>query len=241
MDLSNFKILIVDDEKDIIEFVGYNLRKEGYNIMTSTNGEDALRKAKLHVPHLIILDIMMPGMDGIEVCTELRRIPSLKDTIITFLTARGEEYSQIAGLQAGADDYITKPIKPKILISKIRSLLRRQMDTRNDNLVYDVGNLTIDNEGYLVIFNNIKYVLPRKEFELLSLLSSKPNKVFTRDEIFNQIWTADISVSDRTIDVHIHKLREKFGPDVIKTIKGVGYRYEFRSKDDISQPTERHA
>jgi len=241
MDLSNFKILIVDDEKDIIEFVGYNLRKEGYNVMTCTNGEDALRKAKLHVPHLIILDIMMPGMDGIEVCTELRRIPSLKDTILTFLTARGEEYSQIAGLQAGADDYITKPIKPKVLISKIRSLLRRQMDTRSDNLVYDVGNLTIDNEGYLVIFNNIKYVLPRKEFELLSLLSSKPNKVFTRDEIFNQIWTADISVSDRTIDVHIHKLREKFGPDVIKTIKGVGYRYEFRSKDDISQPTESHA
>ena len=241
MDLSNFKILIVDDEKDIIEFVGYNLRKEGYNVMTCTNGEDALRKAKLHVPHLIILDIMMPGMDGIEVCTELRRIPSLKDTILTFLTARGEEYSQIAGLQAGADDYIIKPIKPKVLISKIRSLLRRQMDTRSDNLVYDVGNLTIDNEGYLVIFNNIKYVLPRKEFELLSLLSSKPNKVFTRDEIFNQIWTADISVSDRTIDVHIHKLREKFGPDVIKTIKGVGYRYEFRSKDDISQPTESHA
>jgi two-component system, OmpR family, alkaline phosphatase synthesis response regulator PhoP len=238
MDLSNYKILIVDDEKDIIEFVGYNLRKEGYNILTCTNGEDALKKAIQYTPHLIILDIMMPGMDGIEVCSELRRIPSLRDTIITFLTARGEEYSQIAGLQAGADDYITKPIKPKILISKIRSLLRRQIDLKRTSPVYEAGNLTIDSEEYLVIFNNTKYVLPRKEFELLSLLSSKPNKVFTRDEIFNQIWTADISVSDRTIDVHIHKLREKFGPDVIKTIKGVGYRYEFRSKDGNSHHTE---
>jgi two-component system, OmpR family, alkaline phosphatase synthesis response regulator PhoP len=229
MELFNYKILIVDDEKDILEFVGYNLRKEGYNVLTSTNGEDALKKAIQYTPQLIILDIMMSGMDGIEVCTELRKIISLRDPIIIFLTARGEEYSQIAGLQAGADDYLTKPIKPKILVSKIRSLLRRHLDIKKDIAVYEVGNLTIDNEGYMVIFNNTKYVLPRKEFELLCLLSSKPGKVFTRDEIFSKIWTSDFSVSDRTIDVHIHKLREKFGQDVIKTIKGVGYQFEFHS------------
>ena len=236
MDLSNYKILIVDDENDILEFIGYNLRKEGYRVLTAMNGAEAIKKAKQHIPHLIILDVMMPGMDGIEVCNELRHEPSLSNTIIVFLTARNEEYSQIAGLQAGADDYIAKPVKPKLFISKIKSLLRRHFDSRTNNPVYEIGNLSIDNERYLVTFNGTEHVLPRKEFELLTLLSSKPNKVFTRDEIYNHIWSTDVIVSDRTIDVHIHKLREKFGQNTIKTIKGVGYKYEYHTEDEIMNP-----
>jgi two-component system alkaline phosphatase synthesis response regulator PhoP len=228
MEASNYKILIVDDEDDILEFVGYNLKKEGYQVLVSNNGKDAIKKAKDHIPHLIILDVMMPGMDGIETCRELRHISSLRNTIITFFTARNEEYSQLAGLEAGADDYVAKPIKPRLLISKVNALLRRHADSKLVETSYSVGNLTIDSEKYIVVVNGTEHVLPKKEFELLSLLTSKPNKVFTRDEIYNRVWSTEVVVGDRTIDVHIRKLREKLGEENIKTIKGVGYKYEFR-------------
>lgn len=228
MESSEYIILIVDDEDDILEFVSYNLRKEGYHVLIANNGSDAIRIAKEHLPHLIILDVMMPEMDGIETCREMRHIPSLNKSIITFFTARNEDYSQIAGFEAGADDYITKPIKPRVLTSKVNALLRRHIDTSTVPSLYKVGNLTIDPEKYLIYLNDREYSLPRKEFELLSLLTSKPNKVFTRDEIFSRIWTHDVVVGDRTIDVHIRKLREKLNIENIKTIKGVGYKYEFR-------------
>jgi two-component system alkaline phosphatase synthesis response regulator PhoP len=233
LDPSKFKILIVDDEDDILEFVGYNLRKEGYIVITANNGNGAIKKATEHIPHLIILDVMMPEMDGIETCRELRLNPDLNNTIITFFTARNEVYSQIAGLEAGADDYIAKPIKPKLLISKVSSLLRRHADSMMDGR-YTLGNLTIDSEQYQVSCNGKEYELTKKEFELLKLLTSKPNRVFTRDEIFSRVWSFDEIVGDRTIDVHIHKLREKLGIDNIKTIKGIGYKYEYRDKDEIA-------
>lgn len=226
MENSKFHIFLVDDEEDILEFVSYNIKKEGYSVHTFTSATKAIAAAKEIVPHLIILDIMMPEMDGIEACQELRKRPELQNCIIVFLTARGEDYSQIAGFDAGADDYITKPIKPKILMSKIKALLRRQTGITAEAKLPELGNLTIDKERYLVINNGKEIILPRKEFELLQLLTSKPNKVFTREEIFSNVWGNQVVVGDRTIDVHVRKLREKLGIENIKTIKGVGYKFE---------------
>ena len=225
---TSIKILLVDDEPDILEILSYNLKAEGYQISTASNGVEAVKKAKKHLPHLIIMDVMMPEMDGIEACEKIRMLPQLKDTIITFLTARGEDYSQVAGFEAGADDYITKPIKPKVLISKIKSLLRRLNDdsSKVNSEVVHIGELTIDREAYKIISKGKEIVLPRKEFELLSLLASKPGKVFKRDEILDKVWGNEVVVGGRTIDVHIRKLREKIGDDSFKTIKGVGYKFQ---------------
>ena len=225
MEKNEFKILLVDDEPDILEFVGYNIRKEGYNLWICDNGKDAIVKACEILPHLIILDIMMPGMDGIEVCQELRKIPELKTTLIAFLTARSEDFSQIAGLDAGGDDYITKPVKPKILMSRINALLRRTLNGDSEGQVV-VGDIIIDREKYTIMKSGREFSIPRKEFELLSLLASRPNKVFSREEIFEKVWGNDVVVGERTIDVHIRRLREKLGLDCIKTIKGVGYKIE---------------
>lgn len=222
-----FKILLVDDEPDILEFIGYNLRKEGFIVHIANNGVDAIKLAEEINPHLILLDVMMPEMDGIETCEEIRRHSSLKDVLVAFLTARGEDYSQIAGFEAGGDDYITKPIKPKVLVSRVKALLKR-VDSRiteeEDEKLIETG-ITIDKERYLVIKDGEEIVLPKKEFELLALLYSRPQKVFTRDDIFSSIWGDNIIVGDRTIDVHIRKLREKIGDNYIKTVKGVGYKF----------------
>ena len=226
MKQEEYIILLVDDEPDILEFLGYNLRKEGYTLYTAENGKDAIEIAKHVIPHLIILDVMMPVMDGIETCSELKKIPKLDNTLIVFLTARGEDYSQLAGFEAGADDYITKPIKPKIIISRIKALLRRYKDEEVKNPPIELIDITIDKERYLVLKDGVEFSLPKKEFELLSILASKPNKVFTRTEIFEEVWGNDVIVGDRTIDVHIRKIREKLEIDNIKTIKGVGYKYE---------------
>lgn len=220
------KILLVDDEPDILEIVGYNLSSEGYNVTTAKNGNEAIAKAKKERPHLIILDVMMPEMDGIETCEHIRKSPELKDTIITFLTARGEDYSQVAGFDAGADDYITKPIKPKLLISKVKALLRRLKDEEGaSESVVHVGNITINRDEYKIVQSGKELILPRKEFELLSLLASRPGKVFKRDEILDKVWGNEVIVGGRTIDVHIRKLREKIGDDHFKTVKGVGYKF----------------
>lgn len=227
METSDIKILLVDDEPDILEFVGYNLEKEGFKVKTANNGEEAVEKAKKHKPHLILLDVMMPGMDGIETCDVIRKVPELENTLIAFLTARGEDYSQVAGFEAGADDYITKPIKPKVLISRIKAMMRRVSNgTEETEVKVEFGDLVIDQEKYQVRLKGEKLDLPRKEFELLSLLASRPGKVFTREEIMDKIWGTDVIVGGRTIDVHIRKLREKIGDDKIKTIKGVGYKFE---------------
>ncbi|MDA9056583.1 response regulator transcription factor [Flavobacteriaceae bacterium] len=228
MSNASIKILLVDDEPDILEILSYNLSAEGYQISTASNGIEAVKKAKKHQPHLIIMDVMMPEMDGIEACEKIRTLPELKNTIITFLTARGEDYSQVAGFEAGADDYITKPIKPKVLVSKIKSLLRRLNDAapKVNSEVMSIGDLTIDREAYKIISKGVEIVLPRKEFELLSLLASKPEKVFKRDEILDKVWGNEVVVGGRTIDVHIRKLREKIGDDSFKTIKGVGYKFQ---------------
>ncbi len=218
-------ILIVDDEPDILEILSYNLKNEGYQVITAENGVKALKKAKKHLPHLIILDVMMPEMDGIEACEQIRKVESLNDTIITFLTARSEDYSQIAGFEAGADDYITKPIKPKVLISKVKSLLRRLKEEDMQVKTYTVGNISIDRKEYKVLVNGEEVGFPRKEFELLSLLTSEPNRVFKREEILDNVWGNDVIVGGRTIDVHIRKLREKLGDDLFKTVKGVGYKF----------------
>ena len=227
MNNDTIKILLVDDEPDILEILSYNLIAEGYTVVTAANGLEAVKSAKKNQPHLIIMDVMMPEMDGIEACEQIRAFPELKETIITFLTARGEDYSQLAGFEAGADDYITKPIKPKILVSKIKALLRRLNEaTHMDDLeLIIVGDLTIDREAYKIIYKGNELVLPRKEFELLSLLASKPGKVFKRDEILDKVWGNEVVVGGRTIDVHIRKLREKIGDDSFKTIKGVGYKF----------------
>jgi two-component system alkaline phosphatase synthesis response regulator PhoP len=220
------RILLVDDEPDILEIVSYNLKNEGYQVYTAQNGEEALKKALKKKPDLVILDVMMPVMDGIETCERMRKMSELDGTIITFFTARGEDYSMIAGFDAGADDYITKPVKPRVLVSKVKSLLRRQVATEeNDGNVYKVGDLTIDREQYKIIYQKQEIVLPRKEFELLSLLSSKPGKVFKREDILDVVWGNEVVVGGRTIDVHIRKLREKLGDDKFKTVKGVGYKY----------------
>jgi two-component system, OmpR family, alkaline phosphatase synthesis response regulator PhoP len=227
MENSNIKILLVDDEPDILEFMEYNLKKEGYQVLQAKNGKEAVDVAKKEFPHLVILDIMMPVMDGIEACRVMREIPELQNTLITFLTARNEEYSQLAGFDVGADDYITKPIKPRIMLSRVKALLRRlNGSTGSSTPVVQIGNLKIDRESYLVYKGEESIVLPRKEFELLALLTSKPGKVFTREDILSRVWGSDIVVGDRTIDVHIRKIREKLGDDSIKTIKGIGYKFD---------------
>jgi two-component system alkaline phosphatase synthesis response regulator PhoP len=224
------KILLVDDEVDITEFIGFNLEKEGYSVEKAHTGKEAIEKAKIFLPDLIILDVMMPCMDGMETCEHLRAIPELNNPIIAFFTARSEDYSQIAGFDAGADDYIAKPVKPKVLVSRVKALLKRRnalQQSQNDkqSQVLQTGNLVIDKERYIVKNNNKELILPRKEFELLLLLASKPDKVFTRDEIYSKVWGDDVFVGDRTIDVHIRKLREKLGQEHFKTVKGVGYKY----------------
>jgi two-component system alkaline phosphatase synthesis response regulator PhoP len=225
MENSDYKILLVDDEPDILEFVGYNIRKEGYSVITCSNGKDALEAAQKELPHLIILDIMMPGMDGIETCIEMRKVPVLKRTLIAFLTARSEDFSQIAGLDAGGDDYIAKPVKPRMLMSRINALLRRMPGSGEPDNRITAGGITVDRERFVVLKYDEEIILPRKEFELLSLLISKPDKVFTRDEIFELVWGSDVIVGERTIDVHIRRIREKLDIDNIKTVKGVGYKY----------------
>ncbi len=226
---NNYRILLVDDDKDILEFLSYNLRKEGFNVFTASNGNIAVAEVKKNKPHLIILDIMMPEKDGIETCETIRNTEGINNPIIVLLTARGEDYSQIAGFNAGADDYITKPIKPKVLISRIYALLRRLNNeklAKNGSVnILKYRNLEINKEKYIVIVNNEELILPRKEFELILLLASKPDNVFTRDEIYDKIWGDSVIVGDRTIDVHIRKLREKIGNNYIKTIKGVGYKF----------------
>jgi len=222
----DFKILIVDDEPDIVEFLSYNLKKEEFSVITANNGKEALRIAEKEIPHLIILDVMMPEIDGIETCEELRQIPELEKSIIIFLTARSEDYSEIAGFKAGADDYISKPIRPKVLISRIHALLKRlNNDDVTSSETIEIGPLLIDKERHLVIFKDTELTLPNKEFKLLSLLAAKPDRVYTRDEIYNTVWGTDVVVGDRTIDVHIRKLREKLQEEYIKTIKGIGYRF----------------
>ena len=221
------KILLVDDEPDILEIVGYNLSQEGYQVITASNGKEAVVKAKKEAPNLIIMDVMMPEMDGIEACENIRKLPELENTIITFLTARSEDYSQLAGFDAGADDYIAKPIKPKILVSKVKALLRRLKEKEEKADVLNVNGIEINREEYKIVKDGVEIILPRKEFELFYLLASKPGKVFKRDEILDKVWGNEVIVGGRTIDVHIRKLREKIGDDFFKTIKGVGYKIEF--------------
>lgn len=217
-------ILLVDDEPDILEIVGYNLSAEGYNVITGENGLEAVKLAKKYNPQLIILDVMMPEMDGIEACEQIRKVPALSESVITFLTARGEDYSQMAGFDAGADDYITKPIKPKVLISKVKALLRRFKDKEGVSNIIEVGDLVINRDEYKILKNDKEFMLPRKEFELLSLLASQPGRVFKREEILDKIWGNEVVVGGRTIDVHIRKLREKIGDESFQTVKGVGYK-----------------
>ncbi|QEE49073.1 response regulator transcription factor [Flavobacterium alkalisoli] len=227
MKKKDIKILLVDDEQDILEIVGYNLSQEGYQIITASNGRDAIAKAKKELPHLIIMDVMMPEMDGMEAVENIRKLPELNNVIITFLTARSEDYSQVAGFDAGADDYIAKPIKPKLLVSKVKALLRRLKEDESKGDVLKVGNIEINREEYKIILeDNGEIVLPRKEFELFYLLASKPGKVFKREEILDKVWGNEVVVGGRTIDVHIRKLREKIGDELFKTIKGVGYKLE---------------
>ncbi len=226
MKKQDIRILLVDDEPDILEILKYNLTSEGYQVSTAKNGLEGLEKAKKKKPHLIILDVMMPEMDGIEACEKIRKTEGLEDTIITFLTARGEDYSQVAGFDAGADDYITKPVKPKVLISKVKALLRRLRESDDAQVdIKKVGNIVINREEYKVINKGKEIILPRKEFELLSLLTSKPDKVFKREVILDKVWGQEVVVGGRTIDVHIRKLREKIGDHHFKTVKGVGYKF----------------
>lgn len=229
--MDDIKILVVDDEPDILEILSYNLSKEGFKVSTAGNGEEGLRKAESDLPDLILLDIMMPQMDGVEVCRALRNKPEFAQTLIAFLTARDEDYSQIAALDVGGDDYITKPIKPRVLMSRVKALLRRKgrlaEDAAEAGHIIKISDLTIDREQVRVLKGEQEVELAKKEFELLNLLVSRPGKVYTREEIFNKVWGADVIVGNRTIDVHIRKIREKLGDEYIKTIKGIGYRFEF--------------
>lgn len=227
MSNSAFKILLVDDEPDIVEFLGYNLKKEGYEILTANNGKDAIEIAKKELPHLIVLDVMMPDMDGIETCREIREQKGLQDVLIAFLTARSEDYTQIAGFEVGADDYITKPIKPRVFMSRVKALLRRLQASASNESNFEFGDIRIDKEKHAVFKHEVEIALPKKEFRLFALLSSKPGKVFTREFILDQVWGDEVVVGDRTIDVHIRKLREKLGDEYFKTVKGVGYKFEF--------------
>ena len=230
MKKSDITILCVDDEPDILEILKYNLSSEGYNVLTANDGLSAISKAKEIIPNLIIIDIMMPNMDGIEACEKLRADQKFNDTIIMFLTARGEDYSHVAAYEAGADDYVTKPVKPKILVSKVKGLLRRLKKViDNDINEIEFENIKIDSEKYKVYISDKTLNLPRKEFELLYLLASKPDKVFKRDKIMEMVWGGEVIVGDRTIDVHIRKLREKIGDKYFKTVKGVGYKFVLES------------
>lgn len=219
----SYRILLVDDEPDILEFIGYNLTKEGYEVITASNGIDAVKKALEVVPHLILLDIMMPEMDGIETCRQIRTHPVLRDTLIAFLTARSEEETQLNAFDVGGDDYITKPLKIKVLLSHIKAMLKR---VENDITRPSDRRIKMDRSRFIVTLNGEEMILPRKEFNLLALLYSKPDRVFTRDEIYDTVWGNDVVVGDRTIDVHIRKLREKIGEDHIITVKGVGYKFQ---------------
>ena len=223
----NIKILVVDDEEDILEFLSYNLRAEGYDVIVADNGILAIELAKQEQPSLIILDVQMPDMDGITTCEKIREISSLKETVVTFLTARSEDYSQIAGFEAGADDYITKPIRPKVLVSRVKALLKRRGITQDTNSIIELGDIVIDKEKHLTTYKGQEVIFAKKEFKLLKLLISKPGKVFTREEILEKVWGTDIIVGDRTIDVHIRKLREKLADHYVKTVKGVGYKFEY--------------
>ncbi|MGE8243728.1 Transcriptional regulatory protein SrrA [compost metagenome] len=229
MSSSKQKILIVDDEKDILDLIAFNLNREGYQVSTAQNGEEAIQVAKQVNPDLIILDVMMPKMDGIEACRIMRAMPEFKSTFMVFLTARSEEYSEIAGFHVGADDYIAKPIKPRALMSRINAILRRNASEESDSNAQDkieIADLVIDRDSFLVYKGEQKIVLAKKEFELLYLLASKPNKVFTREQILKSIWEDSVVVTNRTIDVHIRKLREKIGDDYVTTVKGVGYKFD---------------
>jgi len=223
MKKSDITILLVDDEPDVLEIVRYNLSLEGYTIKTAKNGREAVALAKKHKPQLIILDVMMPKTDGLEACREIRALPQLSETLIAFLTARGEDFSQLAGFDAGADDYITKPIKPKVLAGRVKALLRRVKSDLENRLVFD--GLIIDRDEYKITVQNKEIDMPRREFELLTLLASQPEKVFKRDEILDEIWGSSVVVGDRTIDVHVRKLREKIGDEKIRTVKVVGYQF----------------
>lgn len=225
MKKSDIKILLVDDEPDIIEILRYNLTQEGYSVIAAKDGHSAIKKAEKEIPNLIIMDVMMPKMDGIEACGIIRQNPKFNDTIIMFLTARGEDYSHVAAYDAGADDYVTKPIKPKVFISKVKGLLRRLKKENNLTSIIEIGKLIIDSDEYKVKVSDQSFSLPRKEFELLYLLASKPEKVFKREKIMQFIWGSDVVVGDRTIDVHMRKLREKIGDKYFKTVKGVGYKF----------------
>ena len=219
------KILVVDDDPDIVEILRYNLSLAGYDVKSASNGKEAIKKAKIFLPEIILLDVMMPEMDGIEACSLIKEIPSLTNTRIIFLSARNEDYTQISAFDAGADDYISKPVKPKILLKKIESIFKR-INKKNEEInVIDLGEIKIDRNSYLVYIKNQEIALPRKEFELFYLLASKPGKVFTRDEIMGKVWGSEVVVGDRTIDVHIRKLREKIGDLYFKTVKGIGYKF----------------
>ena len=226
MKSSPLKILVVDDDLDIIEILKYNLNKSGYLVKSAKNGIEAIKKAKKFMPNIILMDVMMPEMSGIEACSEIKQIDELSETMIIFLSARSEDYTQISAYDAGADDYISKPIKPKILLKKISNIVKKIKSNKNLPIFLDLGSIKINREEYLVIQNKNELILPRKEFELLFLLASKPEKVFTRDEIMNKVWGTQIVVGDRTIDVHVRKLREKIGEKHIKTLKGVGYKFK---------------
>ena len=226
MDNTLKKIVSVVDEKDILEFLQYNLEKEGFKVYTATNGIDGKKIAKKVNPDLIILDVMMPGLDGIELCNELRELPEFEDTLIIFLSARGEDYSQIAGFEVGADDYITKPIRPRVLIARIKALLKRKSKRKSEENTIDLGSLIINRDKRIVIIGNDSIHVPKIEFDLLVLLASTPGKIFSREEIYAKIWGPEVFVGDRTLDVHIRKLREKIGNQYIKTIKGVGYGFK---------------
>tara|TARA_X000001036_G_scaffold376433_1_gene365752 strand:+ start:22 stop:714 length:693 start_codon:yes stop_codon:yes gene_type:complete len=230
MKKKNIKILLVDDEPDVIEIIRYNLDQEGYKLYTASNGKEAVEKAKKKLPHLIIMDVMMPKMDGIEACEQLRNDIRFNDTIIMFLTARGEDYSYVAAFDAGADDYVTKPIKPKVIVSKVKALLRRLKKEEQTQEKIQIGKLIIDREQYEVTHMDKSFSMPRKEFELLYLLASNPDKVVKRDKIMEIVWGSEVVVGDRTIDVHIRKLREKVGDKYFKTVKGVGYKFINQSK-----------
>ena len=226
MKSSPLKILVVDDDLDIIEILKYNLNKSGYLVKSAKNGIEAIKRAKKFMPNIILMDVMMPEMSGIEACSEIKQIDELSETMIIFLSARSEDYTQISAYDAGADDYISKPIKPKILLKKISNIAKKIKSNKDLPIVLDLGSIKINREEYLVTQNKNEIILPRKEFELLFLLASKPEKVFTRDEIMNKVWGTQVVVGDRTIDVHIRKLREKIGDKHIKTLKGVGYKFK---------------
>jgi len=227
MSYSQIKILIIDDEPDILEILRYNLSKENYQVFTAQQGEEGLELARKELPDLIILDIMLPETDGIELCRRLREKPEFSHTLIIFLTARGEAYSEIAGFEVGADDYITKPVKPRVLVSRIKALLRRKLPIKEEENIIQFGVLTIDKGRHIVLKNNVEIDMPKKEFEILLLLTSKPGKLFTRHDIYTSVWGNQLIVGERTLDVYIRKLREKLGEDYIRTVKGIGYKFEF--------------